>query len=115
MLHYALLAAKELEEEGFPVLVVNVATIKPLDVDGIIRFTGHTRAIVTVEDHQVAGGLGGAIAEFVAKTNPVPMEFIGLQNTFAESGKPGELVEKYGMGVGSIKAAVKKVAQRKQV
>lgn len=113
MLHYALLAAKELEEEGFPVLVINVATIKPLDEAGIMRFTGHTQAIVTVEDHQVMGGLGGAIAEVLAKTNPLPMEFIGLQNTFAESGKPAELVEKYGMGVSSIKNAVKKVAQRK--
>jgi transketolase len=113
MLHYPMVAAKELEEEGFPVLVVNAATIKPLDEEGIMRFTGHTQAVVTVEDHQVAGGLGGAIAEFLAKTNPLPMEFIGLQNTFAESGKPGELVEKYGMGVKSIKEAVKKVAARK--
>lgn len=113
MLHYALLAAKELEAEGFPVLVINASTIKPLDGEGIMRFTGHTKAIVTVEDHQVTGGLGGAIAEFLAKTNPLPMEFIGLQDTFAESGKPAELVEKYGMGVTSIKEAVKKVIKRK--
>ncbi len=115
MLHYALVAAKELEEEGFPVLVINAATVKPLDTDGIMRFTGHTKAVVTVEDHQVMGGLGGAIAEFLAKTNPLPMEFIGLQNTFAESGKPAELVEKYGMGVSAIKDAVKRVIKRKSV
>lgn len=113
MLYYALLAAKELEDEGFPVLVINVATIKPLDTDGIMRFTGHTRAIVTVEDHQVQGGMGSAIAEFLAKTNPLPMEFIGLQNTFAESGPWKEILEKYGMGVKGIKDAVKKVAGRK--
>lgn len=113
MLHYALLAAKELETEGFPVLVVNTSTIKPLDEDGIMRFTGHTKAVVTVEDHQVMGGLGSAIAEFLAKVSPLPMEFIGLQNTFAESGKPGELIEKYGMGVGAIKDAVKRVIKRK--
>ncbi|HZE87821.1 MAG TPA: transketolase C-terminal domain-containing protein [Methylomirabilota bacterium] len=113
MLHYALVAAKELEEEGFPVLVVNVATIKPLDEEGIMRFTGHTKAVVTVEDHQVMGGLGGAIAEFLAKTNPLPMEFIGLQNTFAESGAWKELIEKYNMGTKSIKEAVKKVTARK--
>lgn len=113
MLSYALIAAKELEEEGFPVLVINVATIKPLDEDAIIRYTGHTKAIVTVEDHQVMGGMGSAIAEFLAKTNPLPMEFIGLQNTFGESGKPLELIEKYGMGVKSIKEAVKKVNGRK--
>ncbi len=113
MLYYALLAAKELEDEGFPTLVINVSTIKPLDTDGILRFTGHTKAIVTVEDHQVMGGLGGAIAEFLAKTNPLPMEFIGLQNTFAESGTPKELIEKYSMDVKAIKAAVKKVIARK--
>lgn len=113
MMMYALRAAKELEEEGFPVLVVNVATIKPLDEDGIIRYTGHTKAVVTVEDHQVMGGMGSAIAEFLAKSNPLPMEFIGLQDTFAESGTPTELVEKYGMGVKNIKKAVKKVIKRK--
>jgi transketolase len=113
MLYYALVAAKELEEEGFPVLVVNVSTIKPLDEDGILRFTGHTKAVVTVEDHQVMGGLGGAIAEFLAKTNPLPMEFIGLQNTFAESGTPKELLAKYGMDVQNIKSAVKKAIKRK--
>jgi transketolase len=113
MLFYAMQAAKELEEEGIQTLVVNASTIKPLDEDGIMRFTGHTKAVVTVEDHQVMGGLGSAIAEFLARTNPMPMEFIGLQNTFAESGTPKELVEKYGMGVGSIKEAVKKVIKRK--
>ncbi|HEY9658210.1 MAG TPA: transketolase C-terminal domain-containing protein, partial [Allocoleopsis sp.] len=112
MLYYALVAAKELEDEGFPVLVINASTIKPLDEEGILRFTGHTKAIVTVEDHQVMGGLGGAIAEFLAKTNPLPMEFIGLQNTFAESGSPKELLEKYKMDVHNIKSAVKKVVKR---
>lgn len=113
MLYYALVAAKELEDEGFPTLVVNVATIKPLDEDGIMRFTGHTKAVVSVEDHQVMGGMGSAIAEFLAKTNPLPMEFIGLQNTFAESGGWKEIIEKYGMGVNGIKQAVKKVVARK--
>lgn len=113
MLHYALVAAKELEEEGLHVLVINAATIKPLDTEGILKFTEKSKAVVTVEDHQVVGGLGGAIAECLAKTTPLPMEFIGLQDTFAESGKPKELVEKYGMGVASIKEAVKKVIKRK--
>lgn len=113
MLYYALVAAKELEEEGFPVLVVNASTIKPLDEEGIMRFTGHTGAVVTVEDHQVNGGLGSAIAEFLAKTNPLPMEFVGLQDTFAESGTPTELLKKYHMDVPAIKQAVKKVIKRK--
>jgi transketolase len=113
MLYYALVAAKELDEEGFPTLVVNVATIKPLDMDGLMRFTGHTKAVVTVEDHQVMGGMGSAIAEALAKTNPLPIEFIGLQDTFAESGTPKEIMEKYGMDVKAIKAAVKRVIKRK--
>lgn len=114
MLYYALLAAKELEEEGFPVLVVNASTIKPLDEDSIMRFTGHTKAVVTVEDHQVNGGLGSAIAEFLAKTNPLPIEYIGLQDTFAESGSPTDLLKKYSMDVHAIKKAVKKVIGRKE-
>ncbi|MBA3724281.1 MAG: transketolase family protein [Candidatus Levybacteria bacterium] len=114
MLFYALVAAKELEEEGFPVLVVNAATVKPLDADGILRFTGHTGAVVTVEDHQVEGGLGSAIAEFLAKNNPLPMEFVGLQNTFAESGAWQDILKKYNMDIPAIKKAVKKVIKRKK-
>ncbi|HVA96046.1 MAG TPA: transketolase C-terminal domain-containing protein [Candidatus Acidoferrales bacterium] len=113
MLYYALVAAKELEEEKIPVLVVNAATIKPLDEEGILNATRDSQAVVTVEDHQVEGGMGSAIAELLAKTTPLPIEFIGLQNTFAESGKPAELVEKYGMGVKDIKLAVKRVMRRK--
>lgn len=113
MTYYALLAAKELSEENIPVLVVNTPTIKPLDMDALRRFTEHSKAVVTVEDHQVNGGLGGAISEALAKTTPLPMEFIGLQDTFAESGSTIELIEKYGMGKDTIKDAVKKVLARK--
>jgi len=113
MLYYALLAAKELEEEKVQVLVVNVATIKPLDEEGILEATRQSQAVVTVEDHQVEGGMGSAIAELLAKTTPLPIEFIGLQNTFAESGTPKELIEKYGMGTKDIKEAVKRVIRRK--
>jgi transketolase len=114
MLYYALLAAKELDDEKLPVLVVNVATIKPLDEEGILETTRNSQAAVTVEDHQVEGGMGSAIAELLAKTTPLPIEFIGLQNTFAESGKPTELLEKYGMDTKAIKDAVKRVIRRKQ-
>ena len=113
MTNYALLAAKELEQENIQVLVANVATIKPLDTETILSVIQNSKAAVTVEDHQVTGGLGGAIAEFLAKTKPTPIEFIGLQDTFAESGSPKELIEKYGMGKDSIKNAVKKVIGRK--
>ncbi len=112
ILYYALLAAKELEEEGIKSLVLNVSTIKPADEKGIIAAVKETGAVVTVEDHQVAGGLGGLISEILAKNFPAPIEFIGLQDTFAESGKPEELIEKYGMGKNAIKKAVKKVLKR---
>jgi len=113
MTYYALLAAKELENEGINVIVVNTPTIKPLDCEGILNFTRDSKAVVTVEDHQVAGGLGSAIAEQLVKTYPLPMEFIGLQDKFAESGSTTELLEKYGMGKDAIKNAVKKVIARK--
>src|SRR3990167_9344792 len=112
MLYYALIAAKELETEGIQVLVANASTIKPLDEEAVSSLTKRTGAFVTVEDHQVMGGLGGMIAEFMAKSIPTPMEFIGLQDIFAESGKPAELIEKYKMGKDHIKAAVKTVIQR---
>lgn len=113
MLYQALLAAKKLEEEGINSLVINVATIKSLDEKGILEAVSQTKAVVTVEDHQVAGGLGGAIAEILAKNNPTPMEFIGLQDTFAESGTPKELLEKYKMDAPAIIEAAKKVISRK--
>ncbi|MDO8583438.1 MAG: transketolase C-terminal domain-containing protein [bacterium] len=113
MLYYAMLAAKELEQEGINILVANVATIKPLDGETVLELAQRTKAFVTVEDHQIMGGLGGTIAEFTAKNIPLPIEFIGLQDTFAESGSPKELIEKYGMGKNSIKEAVKKVIGRK--
>ena len=113
MTHYALLAAKELEQENIQVIVANVATIKPLDEKIILSVIEKTNCAVTVEDHQAAGGLGGTIAEFLSKTKPTPIEFIGLQDTFAESGSPKELIEKYGMGKDSIKQAVKRAIKRK--
>lgn len=113
MLYYALVAAKELEADGIFVLVINTPTIKPFDIGRLKQFTESTKAVVTVEDHQVKGGLGGEVAESLAKTIPYPMEFVGLQDTFGESGKPEELLEKYGMGVAGIKEAVKKVISRK--
>lgn len=115
MLYYALLAAKELEQEGIQTLVGNVAAIKPLDEKTVLEHAHKTRAIVTVEDHQVDGGMGSAIAEFLAKNHPTPMEFVGLQNTFAQSGKPAELIEKYNMGKDAIKSAVHKILSRKNI
>ena len=113
LLYYALKAAKSLEAEHVPSIVVNVATIKPLDEDGVSNSIAKSKCAVVVEDHQITGGLGGALAEFFAKNHPAPMEFIGLQDTFAESGSPIELIKKYNLGEEAIKEAVKKVIERK--
>ncbi len=113
LLHNALLAAGELEKEGFGVRVLNSVSIKPIDEQAIIEAAAGAGAVVTVEEHQIAGGMGSAVAEVLAKNHPVPIEFVGVQNRFGESGSPNELVEHFGMGVTSIKEAVRKVTNRK--
>ncbi|MEK9175770.1 MAG: transketolase C-terminal domain-containing protein [Patescibacteria group bacterium] len=114
LVHNALLAAGELEKEGIKVRVINNHTIKPMDEATIIQAAKDAGAIVTVEEHQVHGGMGSAIAEVLAKNYPVPIEFIGVQNRFGESGEPNELIEAFGMGVSHIKDAVKRVILRKK-
>ncbi len=114
LVYNALKAAYQLEKEGIKTCVLNSPSIKPLDEEKIIEAAQKSGAVVTVEEHQVAGGLGGAVAECLAKNYPVPMEFIGVQDAFGQSGGPWELVEKYGMGVEHIKEAVKKVISRKR-
>ena len=114
LVYKSLIAAKELKEEGIEVMVVNNHTIKPMDEKTIIEAAKKTGAVVTVEDHQIMGGMGSAVAEVLAKNYPVPQEFIGMRNSFGESGQPEELLEKYGMGVKDIKEAVRKVLKRKK-
>jgi transketolase len=109
----ALVAAKELSKSEIEVEVLNCHTIKPLDERTIISSAEKTGAVVTVEEHQINGGLGGAIAELLSKNFPVPQEFIGMQDSFGESGDPDELLEKYGMKEKDIIEAVKKVVSRK--
>jgi len=113
LVHNAILAAAELEKEGTKVRVINNSSIKPMDEETIIQAAKDAGAVVTVEEHQVAGGMGSAVAEVLAKNHPVPIEFIGVQNRFGESGAPSELIEHFGMGVKHIKEAVKKVLKRK--
>jgi transketolase len=113
LLHAALLAARELEKEKIGTVVLNCHTIKPLDEKKIAELAKKIGAVVTVEEHQIHGGLGGAVAEALAALAPVPIEFIGLRDTFGESGQPEELLLKYGMGVHDIIAAVKKAKRRK--
>ena len=114
LLYNALLAANNLEKEGVKIIVVNNHTVKPMDERTIIRVAKDAGAVVTVEEHQIAGGMGSAVAEVLAKNSPVPMEFIGVHDRFGESGAPWDLVEKFGMGVADIKEAVKKVLKRKK-
>jgi transketolase len=108
LLHKALTAAKELEGE-IEVEVLNLHTIKPLDEEAIISLSKRAGKIVTVEEHQVAGGMGSAVAELLAEKFPVPMKFIGVRDEFGQSGTPEELIEHYGMGTHAIVAAVKEL------
>ncbi|KKT56904.1 MAG: hypothetical protein UW81_C0003G0008 [Candidatus Giovannonibacteria bacterium GW2011_GWC2_44_9] len=113
LVHNAILAAADLEKEGIKIRVINNHTIKPMDEKTIIEAARDAGAVVTVEEHQVQGGMGSAVAEVLAKNYPVPIEFVGVQNRFGESGTPNELIEHFGMGVSHIKEAVKKVLKRK--
>lgn len=113
LVYNAIQAARLLEREGIQSVVLNVHTIKPLDDKKITDLAKKYGAVVTVEEHQVAGGLGGAVAELLARTHPVPVEFIGMQNVFGSSGAPEKLSVKYGMDVQSIVVAVKKAVNRK--
>ena len=88
-------------------------TVKPLDGETILNSVKKSKCLVTAEEHQVMGGMGSAVAEFLSQNYPVPHEFIGVQDRFGESGKPDELFEEFGMGVSHIKEAVKKVIKRK--
>jgi len=113
LLANALVAAETLEKEDIGSVVLNVHTIKPLDENKILEMAKKCGAFVSVEDHSVIGGLGGAIAELLAKEKPAPMEFVGIQDVFGESGNAWELVEKYGLSAKDIAKAVKKAIKRK--
>ncbi len=113
LVYEALLAAKELSKSKIECVVINSHTIKPLDEQTIIRAAKSAGCVVTVEEHQTIGGLGGAVAETLARNFPVPMEFIGMQNTFGQSGDPDELLEFYHMKSKDIVEAAKRAIARK--
>jgi transketolase len=113
LLAQAILAAGMLEAEGIAARVVDMHTVKPLDRDAIRRAAAETGAIVVAEEHLVDAGLGVRVAQVVAETRPCPMEFVGVHDTYAESGQPDELLEKYGLVARDIAAAVRKVMARK--
>jgi transketolase len=113
LLYEALIAARDLGENGIGSIVINCHTIKPIDEEAIISAARKCGAVVSVEEHQINGGLGSAIAEVLSRNYPVPIEFIGMQDSFGESGEPDELLEKFGLKSKNIIEAVKKVLERK--
>ncbi len=114
MVHESLRAAEMLERENIRVRVLNMHTIKPIDREAIVTAAEQTGAVVTAEEHQIHGGLGGAVAEVLGRTVPVPMEMIAVHDTFGESGTPEELLAKYHLKDVDIAQAVRKVIERKK-
>lgn len=113
LVYQSLLAAEELSKQGIDCEVINNHTIKPLDKKTLLASVRKTKCVVIIEEHQVMAGMGSAVCELLSKNFPVPIEMIGMQDSFGESGTPIELLEKYGMSVKAIKAAVKKILKRK--
>ncbi len=113
MVYQALLAAHQLEDDGLDVEVINAAVVKPLDTITITASARKTGAVVTAEEHQIAGGLGGAVAEVLADHYPVPMSRVGMPDHFGESGTPDQLLEHFGLTAKNIALRVKEVIKRK--
>lgn len=113
LVHKALQVADSLQTQNIGTMVVNLATIKPLDEKTILDVAKKTGAVVTVEEHQIAGGMGSSVAEFLSQNHPVPIEFVGVEDQYGQSGTPEELIEHYGLGVKGIEEAVKKAMGRK--
>ena len=114
MVRAALEAAIELERQGIYCRVLNMSTLKPIDEAAIVKAAAETGAIVTAEEHLEHGGLGSLVARVVAKNRPVPMEFVAIKDTYAKSGKPSELLERYGLTEKDIERSVKAAIKRKR-
>lgn len=113
LVYNALAAAQELAAEGIDCMVINNHTVKPMDEPAIVEAAQRCGAVVTVEEHQVHAGMGSRVAEILAQRHPVPIEFVGVQDQFGQSGDPAELIEHYGMGTASIKEAARRARNRK--
>ena len=109
----ALEAAKSLENEGISAEVINIHTIKPLDNETILKAVKNTKCVVTAEEHMLNGGLGDSIAQLLSRNTPTPIEMVGVDDTFGESGPPMKLMEKYGLTAADIIMASKRVIARK--
>ncbi|HLI96724.1 MAG TPA: transketolase C-terminal domain-containing protein [Candidatus Baltobacteraceae bacterium] len=114
LVYNALIAAQELEMDGIDCMVVNNHTVKPMDEAAIVEAAERCGTVVTVEEHQVHGGMGSRVSEILAQHHPVPIEFVGVHDQFGQSGDPAELIEHYGMGTTSIKEAARRAYNRKQ-
>ena len=109
----AMEAANELEQQGISVELINIHTIKPLDDAAILKSVAKTKCVVTAEEHQMNGGLGDSVCQLLARNNPAPVEMVAVNDQFGESGKPEQLLDKYGLGTVNIVEAVQKVIARK--
>ncbi|MFK5878869.1 MAG: transketolase C-terminal domain-containing protein [Flavobacteriaceae bacterium] len=109
----ALQASEQLEAKGISVEVINIHTIKPLDEEAILKSVAKTGCIVTAEEHNIFGGLGESVARTLAMNNPIPQEFVAVNDSFGESGTPAQLMEKYGLDASAVVKAVEKVIARK--
>jgi transketolase len=114
MVWIAVEAGKILEERGYSVEIINIHTIKPLDEEAVLRSITKTGCAVTAEEHNVLGGLGDSIAQVAARHMPIPIEYVGTKDTFGESGKPLDLLKKYGLDTEHIVAAAEKAIARKK-
>jgi transketolase len=109
----ALLAAEKLEEKGISAEVINIHTIKPLDEEAILKSVAKTGCLVTAEEHNILGGLGESVARTLSLNNPVPQEYVAVQDSFGESGTPAQLMEKYQLNAEAIITKAEKAIQRK--
>jgi transketolase len=109
----ALEAAKKLQEQGISAEIINIHTIKPLDEEAVLQSVSKTKCVVTAEEHQMNGGLGDSIAQLLGRKNPLPLEMVAVHDSFGESGKPEELLAKYGLESTDVVEAALRVLQRK--
>jgi transketolase len=113
MVWKAIEAGEILAEAGINVEIINIHTIKPLDEEAVLKSVAKTRCVVTAEEHNRIGGLGDSIAQLLARNNPVPQEYVAVNDSFGESGTPDQLMKKYGLDTEDIIKAVNKVIKRK--
>ena len=113
LVYESVLAAEMLAKEGISVQIYDLHTVKPLDEETVLAAAKETGGIVTAEEHQLAGGMGSAVAEYLVRNCPVPMEMVGIQDSFGESGQPAELMQKYGLNKDVIAEKIRRVLARK--